>query len=150
MLKVELSLRRCLGLWTVVCTIQYHPWTGSINQVCNIFNFTVYWKFFRDCIFSLTPVTYARLALFRINVLKIVQANRMKNGKLLEYTIWHTYARFFYAYFLDSSDICKLLTTSSKQNSVFKQKCCEIIKVKLKILNIRRQVHKTVIKGSSM
>jgi hypothetical protein len=33
-------------------------------------------------VFSLfRPVTYARLALFRINMLKIVQANRMKNGR---------------------------------------------------------------------
>jgi hypothetical protein len=74
--KGWIIIEEVLGVWTVVCTIQFHEQAQS-NQVCNIFNFTVYWKFFRDCIFSLlTPVTNARLSLFRIHMLKIVQENR--------------------------------------------------------------------------
>jgi hypothetical protein len=39
MLNVEFCLSRCLGAWTVVCTVQYRPWTGSIKPSLQHFQF---------------------------------------------------------------------------------------------------------------
>jgi hypothetical protein len=39
MLNVEFCLSRCQGAWTVVCTWQYRPWTGSIKPSLQHFQF---------------------------------------------------------------------------------------------------------------
>jgi hypothetical protein len=38
-INVEFCLSRCLGAWTVVCTWQFRPWTGSIKLSLQHFQF---------------------------------------------------------------------------------------------------------------